>query len=72
MQPEPEKPTSPTSSAGLSLLELRRHLLRRAGELSARARGLREKGDTASALRAAQQSHRLRDVAHTMGQRRDS
>ena len=59
---------APANSAALSLLELRRHLLRRAGELSARARGLRKKGATSSAARLAVESDRLLLVAKTMEQ----
>lgn len=59
-------PDTPTNSAALSLLELRRHMLRRAGELSARARGLRKKGASSSAARLAVESDRLLLVARTM------
>lgn len=62
-----ETPDAPANSAALSLLELRRHLLRRAGELSARARGLRKKGASSSAARLAVESDRLLLVAKTMG-----
>lgn len=55
-----------TNSAALSLLELRRSMLRRAGELSARARGLRKKGASSSAARLAVESDRLLLVARTM------
>ena len=63
----PPRPERPTNTAALSLLELRRHLLKRAGALSARARGLREKGHSATAARMAEESQRLRAVAHEMG-----
>ncbi len=66
-----DNPATPTNSAALSLLELRRHLLRRAGALTARARGLRQKGDAATAARLAQESERLLNVAHTMGQKKE-
>ena len=62
-----ETSDTPANSAALSLLELRRHLLRRAGELSARARGLRKKGASHSAARLAVESDRLLLVAKTMG-----
>jgi hypothetical protein len=58
-------PTRP-GSATLSLLDLRRHLLRRAGELIARARALRARGDSAGALRIEEQSQRLLQVARSM------
>lgn len=61
------RPERPTNSAALSLLELRRQLLQQAGALSARARGLRGRGDKAAAQRMAQESRRLRLVAHEMG-----
>ena len=62
----PKPPDQPTSSAGLSLLELRRHLLRRAGELQARANGLRVKGASRIAAQVSSESDRLRDVARRM------
>ena len=57
---------SPTNSAALSLFELRRDLLRRSGELSARARGLKHKGADHSAARMAVESDRLLMIAQTM------
>jgi hypothetical protein len=57
-------------SAALSLLELRRHLIRRAGELSGRARVLRARGDAKGAAAAAEQAARLRMVARDMERRR--
>ena len=64
MRPSLERPTN---TAALSLLELRRHLLKQAGMLAARARELREKGSNARAARMAEESARLRSVAHEMG-----
>jgi hypothetical protein len=68
----PEDPTGATlqGSAALSLLELRRHLVRRAGELSGRARVLRARGDARGAAAAAEQAARLRTVARDMERRR--
>ena len=62
----PTAPDQPSSSAALSLLELRRHLLRRAGKLEARARGLREKGAATIAAQISSESDRLRDLARRM------
>ena len=62
----PVPPNSPTNSAALSLLELRRHLLPRAGALSAKARDLRDRGAGRSAAKVAEESERLRDVARTV------
>jgi hypothetical protein len=63
------EPTPTSGSALLSLVELRRHLLRRASTLSVRARTLRARGDVAGASRAAEESARLLRVAREMGQR---
>jgi hypothetical protein len=60
-------PTSP--SAALSLVDLRRHLLRQASTLSVRARTLRQRGDSVQAQRLAEESARLLRVAREMGQR---
>jgi hypothetical protein len=62
----PTPPDNPSSSAALSLLELRRHLLRRAGTLEARAQGLRDKGAERIAAQVSSESDRLRDVARRM------
>lgn len=59
-------PDRPSSSSALSLLELRRHLLRQAGTLEARARDLRQKGATTIAAHVNSESDRLRDVARRM------
>jgi hypothetical protein len=47
----------------LSLLELRRHMLRRSGELGVRARRQRARGDVVGAARSFQESARLRRTA---------
>jgi hypothetical protein len=57
---------TPTSGA-LSLVELRRHLLRRASALSVRARVCRSRGDVASAARMSEEAARLMRVARDMG-----
>ncbi len=59
---------SPTPSTGaLSLVELRRHLLRRATALSVRARIHRARGDIVSATRMSNEANRLLRVAREMG-----
>jgi hypothetical protein len=63
------EPTPTSGSALLSLVELRRHLLRRASMLSVRARTLRSRGDIVGATRAAEESARLLRVAREMGER---
>jgi hypothetical protein len=68
MRPSRQTDDAASNSAALSLFELRRQLLRRAGALSARARGLRRKGDSMSAARIAVESDRLLLVAKTMGE----
>ncbi|MGI8873328.1 MAG: hypothetical protein ACR2KP_03180 [Egibacteraceae bacterium] len=60
-----QTPTSP--SAALSLLELRRHLLRRASALSVRAQRCRHRGDGAGAARLASEASRLARIAKRMG-----
>lgn len=67
--PATAEPTPTSGSAMLSLVELRRHLLRRSSVLSVRARTLRARGDVAGAARAAEESARLLRVAREMGQR---
>jgi len=62
----PAGPDRPDSSAALSLLELRRHLLRRAGKLQARANDLHIKGANTIAARLRDESDRLRSMAQTM------
>ena len=62
----PAAPDQPTNSAALSLVELQRQLLRRAGALHARAQQLRERGETAAAQRISGESTRLRVIAHTI------
>jgi hypothetical protein len=59
-------PTSP--SAALSLVDLRRHMLRRASILGSRARVLRARGDTAQANRLANESARIMRIAREMGE----
>lgn len=63
-----EIPDATNDSATLSLFELRRQLLRRSATLSARARGLRERGASTSAARVAVESDRLLLVARTMAE----
>lgn len=60
-------PTPTSGSALLSLVDLRRHLLRRSSALSVRAKTLRARGDVAGAARAAEDAHRLRRIAQDMG-----
>lgn len=50
-------------SASLSLIELRRHLIRRAGMLTQRARTLRARGDAVMARRLQAQAQRLLEMA---------
>lgn len=66
MDPFPDPPEAPTNTAALSLFELRRHLLRQAGVLSARARGLRGRGAGSLAKRADRESEHLVEVARSM------
>jgi hypothetical protein len=61
-----------TTTAGLSLVELRRHLIRRAGSMRVRARSLRARGDRVGALRLEEQSAQLIRVAREMRTRRSS
>lgn len=64
----PLSPSDPTpTSATLSLLELRRHLLRRASVLGVRARALRARGDHAAAARLGQEAARILQIAKKMG-----
>lgn len=60
------EPTPMSASGMLSLVELRRHLLRRASTLSVRARTLRARGDVTGAARAAEEADRLMRVARNM------
>lgn len=60
-------PTPTSGSAALSLLDLRRHLLRRSSALSVRAKALRARGDVTGAARAAEDAKRLRRIAREMG-----
>lgn len=57
----------PLGTAALSLVELRRHLIRRAGTLHVRARALKVRGDIYSAARLEEQASRLREIARDMG-----
>lgn len=66
------KEPSGLTSASLSLLELRRHLLRQAGTLAVRARRLRSNGDRLGAADVAAQSQRLRTTAKSMGKGTDA
>jgi hypothetical protein len=63
-------PTSP--SAALSLIDLRRHMIRRASILGTRARALRARGDTAQAHRLADESARIMRIAREMGDRQQT
>lgn len=67
MPARPRIPDNPSSSAALSLLELRRHLLRKAGTLTARARVVRRLGGQRKAARLAQESDLLLLMAKQMG-----
>lgn len=58
------------STGSLSLVDLRRHLLRRASTLTARARARRARGDVAGATRLSHEAARLFRVAHDMGRSR--
>jgi hypothetical protein len=60
-----DEPTPTTG--GLSRVELRRHLLRRASTLAVRAKSCRARGDVAKAARMQQEAHRLLRVARDMG-----
>jgi hypothetical protein len=59
-------PTPTGGSAALSLVELRRHLIRRASALTVRARAHRLRGDRVAAARLEEQATRLREVAKDM------
>lgn len=62
--------SDPTPSTGaLSLVELRRYLLRRASELAVRARTCRARGDVNAAARMSAEAARLLRVAQDMGRR---
>jgi hypothetical protein len=63
---------STPTTAGLSLVELRRHLIRRASALRVRARGLRARGDRLGAARLEEQSAQLIRVARDMRARTSS
>lgn len=58
--------TAPMTTGALSLLELRRHLVRRSGTLAARAQRLQGQGDVASAALLIAESRRLRSAARAM------
>jgi hypothetical protein len=62
--------TPTEGSALLSLVELRRHLLRQASTLSVRARRMRARGDVAGGARTAEEAGRLLAIAQDMGRRR--
>lgn len=55
-----------TGSAALSLVELRRHLIRRASALTVRARAHRMRGERVAAAKLEEQAARLRQVARDM------
>jgi hypothetical protein len=59
--------TPSSGSAALSLLDLRRHLLRRASALSVRAQRCRHRGDGAGAARLSSEASRLARIAKRMG-----
>ena len=65
-------PKPPADTAGLSLLEMRRHLLRRAGTLGAQAQDLRRHGAQRAAARVATESDRLLSLARRMGKKERS
>jgi hypothetical protein len=67
--PAEEHPTPTTG--GLSMTELRRHLLRQASTLAVRARTCRARGDGAGAARLAAEAARLMRVAREMGRQAD-
>jgi hypothetical protein len=67
MPPPPATPDHPSNSAALSMLELRRHLLRKAGALTVRARLVRQRGGDRKAARLAQESDLLLLMAKQMG-----
>jgi hypothetical protein len=60
-------PTPTSGSALLSLVDLRRQLLRRSSVLSVRAKMLRARGDIRGAHRAADDAARLKRIAREMG-----
>lgn len=62
------EPTPTSPSAALSLVDLRRHLLRRSSILGVRARNLRAHGDIVQAARLAEEAARLLRIAREMGQ----
>ena len=66
MPDSPTSPDDPTGSAALSLLELRRHLLRKAGTLTARARAVRRRGGQRKAAKLALESDLLLLMAKQM------
>lgn len=59
-------PPTPATTGAWSLFELRRHLVRQAGTLAARAQCLAGRGDTVRANHLAQEAERLRAMARTM------
>lgn len=67
MPSRPRTPDNASNSAALSLLELRRHLLRKAGTLTARSRVVRRLGGQRKAARLAQESDLLLLMAKQMG-----
>ena len=64
-----QTPEAPDSTGALSLFELRRQMVKRAGALSARARGLQKRGARSTAARVAAESDRLVLVAKTMAEK---
>ena len=67
MPSRPQIPDEVTSSAALSLRELQRHLLRKAGTLGARARVVRSRGAQRKAAKLSQESDLLLLMAKQMG-----
>jgi hypothetical protein len=61
-----KRPQGAPTTATLSLLELRRELLRQSAAMGVRAKALRADGQRAAAARLAAESRRLRGVAQSM------
>lgn len=64
-----DDPTPTSSSGALSLVDLRRQLLRRASELAVRAKACRARGEVHAAARMNAEAGRLLHVARDMGRR---
>lgn len=63
------QPDEASASAALALADLRRHLIRRAVAVAAKARAVRRRGDVVGARRLQEQADRLRASARTVGKR---